>query len=153
MESGFNDRMIDYFDYSLVLKILKPYKKVLSDIYQAYLNDEFEDENLDYSNPYCVLRYYENCIAYKKYNIKELAQKIKNDLSVIDFYGYSFSDYIYLEESYGNEIPHDFDQNWRLKDVYMYLVGLLNSNGLTIIETSIVNGEIISIFNCLLIRV
>lgn len=144
---------VNYFDYFQVIKILSPYINQLEAIYKAYLNGDFEGEDLDYKDPFEVIRFYFNTSAYKSFNINELAFSLKEKLSSLDIKDYTFKDYIRIEETYGSEIPHEFDERWTLKDVYKYLVGLVNTEGIIIMENSIVNGEILNIFKCLIIRV
>ena len=144
---------INCFDYFKVIEILNPFKKRLEIIYQAAINDEFEVEDLDYSDPYKVLRYYLDSNAYEKYQIQDLALELKEKLKGLDKKDYCFDDLLRIEEKYGMDIPHEFDYRWTLEDVYKYLLGLIDSEGLVIVESSIINGEILGIFNCFIIRV
>ena len=144
---------VDSFDYFKVLEILNPYKERLEDIHKAYLNDEFEVEGFDYSDLFNLLQYYLESTGYEKYKIYDLATELKEKLMTLDYKDYSFNDYIRIEETYGMDMPHDFDQRWTLEDVYKHLLGLVKSEGLVIIENSIINGELLGIFNCFMIRV
>lgn len=140
-------------DYMKALDILYPYKLKLEIIKLAYLNEEFDSTlSADMKEPYDMITYFRESEAYDTYNIKSVAKALNHKIKELDFLSYSFIGSVEMEHKHGCNLPCVFDGDWTLTEVYQYLIHLFDLDDYVVIENSILNGDILGILNCFLIR-
>ena len=142
-------------DYINAVNILIKYRDKLTQIKEAVENEEFETID-DSSDPWIVLTYFRESIAYQKYKIKDLSEALYKDVSTLKKYNYSGKDFTRIQTLIETEFEDTFS-NWALSDVYLYLQMVFedleyNDGGMddVCIENSIIQGELLRIIDCLL---
>lgn len=147
----------DTLDLINAFDLLIKYRDRLIEIKEAVENEEFE--TIDSSDPWIALTYYRESMAYQKYEIKDLSEAVYKDVSSLKKYNYSPEDYERIQKSLATEVDDTFS-NWTLSDVYLYLQMLFedlkyNDGGMddVVIENCIIQGELLSIIDCLLYRI
>lgn len=141
-------------DFMKALDVLMPYKKQLEEIHASYLDGDFDlDSGTNVTDPYAVITSYLCSPSYTGLHVKSIREQLASSIRLLDIYDDSFQTILDIETKHGTTCPYEFNGNWDLREVYMYLLHLFRRNDPVIIDNSIINGEILGILKCLLIRI
>lgn len=144
-------------DFMKALELLYPYKAELETIHQAEQDGEFDD--MEITDPWSAISYFRSSKAYETYHVNHLAHRIYQSIKELKVYPYSNEMYERIQMFLAVEETGSYEK-WTLEEVYIYLTMIFediryNEGGIDeiTIENVIINGELLRIMECFLIRI